>query len=205
MRRFDISMPITPSMTVYKDREAKKPTFFIDATHDKNGVYETSIKLNLHTGTHVDFAKHTLKDGKTSTDFDFNRLLGKAKVLDLSHVNDAITKADLLNHAIEEGDFILLKTRNSDVDHFDYDFVYLRLDAAQYLRDLKIRGVGIDALGIERAQENHPTHDTLLGADILILEGLRLKGIEAGGYNLLCLPLAIEDVEALPVRCLLEV
>ena len=76
-------------------------------------------------------------------------------------------------------------------------------NAARYLVDKKIRGVGIDSLGIERAQAGHPTHNLLLGAGIVILEGLRLKNIKQDTYELYCLPLKIKNVEAVPVRAIL--
>ena len=65
----------------------------------------------------------------------------------------------------------------------------------------EIKGVGIDALGIERNQT--PTHKLLLGAGIIIIEGLRLKDVPEGEYFLIALPLKIKDVEAAPTRAIL--
>jgi arylformamidase len=130
-------------------------------------------------------------------------LVGEAKVFDLTHLEDSIGVDDLKQYVINEDDFILFKTKNSLKEPFDFNFIYLTHDAAVYLKDKKIRGVGIDALGIERNQPGHPTHDTLLKAGIIILEGIRLKTIKEGLYNLICLPLKIAHVEALPVRAIL--
>ena len=49
---------------------------------------------------------------------------------------------------------------------------------AEYLAGLNVKGVGIDALGIERDQEGHPTHNAVIGSEAIIIEGLRLKEIE---------------------------
>ncbi len=64
-------------------------------------------------------------------------------------------------------------------------------------------GVGTDGLGIERAQKGHPTHKILLGNDIIIIEGLRLKDVPEDVYDMFCLPLKIPGVEATPARVVL--
>ena len=199
----DISMNINPEMTVYKNRDNKRPELINAASFEKEGVYETKLSMNLHTGTHIDFPLHTIRNGSNSNQYKLETFLGKAKVLDLLHVNDHISESDLISFDINEDDFVLLKTKNSETELLDFEFVYVDLSAAKYLAKKKIRGVGIDSLGIERNQANHPTHDTLLNQNIIILEGLRLKDIEAKTYDFICLPLKIDDVEALPVRAIL--
>lgn len=200
---YDISMTIHPKMTVYKDKQEKFPIINQVNSFEKDGNYESSITMNLHTGTHIDFPLHMIETGNNSNTENLNILTGKAKVFDLTHLNEKITYEDIKNLQINENDFVIFKTKNSFVEEFDYDFIYLAIDAANYLADKKIRGVGIDALGIERAQKNHPTHKILLSNNIIILEGLRLKDIQEDVYELFCLPLKIANVEALPVRAIL--
>ncbi len=203
MKLYDVSMCIEPTMAVYKNKEEKKPIILQSAFFDKQGVYETTMTMNLHTGTHIDFPLHTLPNGKTSRSYDLTTFLGKAKVFDLTHVVDHISKADLINLPIENDDFVLFKTKNSFSEAFEFEFIYVDISAANYLVEKHVRGVGVDALGIERAQPNHPTHDALLGNNIVILEGLRLKDVVAKTYPWVALPLKIDDVEALPVRVVL--
>ncbi len=200
---YDISMDIFPEMTVYKNRKEKMPKFRQSSSFEKDGVYETELTLNLHTGTHIDYPLHTLKDGLNSNTENLDVLIGKAKVFDLSRVDQAIEVEDIKDLGIERDDFVIFKTRNSSVDSFDFNFVYLAKSGAEYLKDKQIRGVGIDSLGIERNQPGHPTHDLLLSSNIIILEGLRLQAILEGEYELICLPLKIKDVEASLVRAIL--
>ena len=49
---FDISMPISSDMPVYKGKESKKPVIAVESDHNTGTSYESSIKMNLHTGTH---------------------------------------------------------------------------------------------------------------------------------------------------------
>jgi arylformamidase len=104
---------------------------------------------------------------------------------------------------IRSGDFVLLKTRNSDHDGFDFEFVYLAEDGARYLAERNVAGVGIDALGIERSQPGHPTHKTLFGAGVVIIEGLRLKEVREGSYFMVAAPIKLMETEAAPARVLL--
>ncbi len=200
---YDISMDIYPKMKVYKNRTEKSPQIKQVNFFEQHGVYESELTMNLHTGTHIDYPLHALENGNTSNTEDLELLTGKVKVFDLSEVKEAIDYQDIKSLDIETNDFVIFKTRNSLTEEFDFEFVYVNEAAAKYLVDKKIRGVGIDSLGIERAQAGHPTHNLLLGSGIVILEGLRLKDIKEDIYDLYCLPLKIRDVEAAPVRAIL--
>jgi arylformamidase len=125
------------------------------------------------------------------------------KVFDVSFEKDHIGLNTIKHLDIKENDFVLFKTKNSFVETFIFDFVYVDKEAARYLKERGIKGVGIDGLGIERAQDNHPTHKILLGNDIIIIEGLRLKEVKEGIYDMVCLPLKITGVEANPARVIL--
>jgi arylformamidase len=199
----DISMPIFYNMTVYKNKDENRPMVENLRNYETSTMYESSIWMNLHTGTHVDFPLHGIKDGTTSNNHDVSRYIGSCKVFDLTNVEDLISDKDLINLNIEKNDFILFKTRNSDKEDFDPQFVFLDESAATFLSSVSVRGVGIDALGIERSQPNHETHTVLLSNNIIILEGLRLKDVIPGNYQLICLPINILNVEALPVRAIL--
>ncbi len=201
---YDISMLIHKDMQTYKDNKGNKPVFMENATHETSSVHDTSVKLNLHTGTHVDYPLHMIKGGETSDTEKLDPLLGSAKVLDLTDVEHSIKKQDLEKFAIQNNDFVLFKTKNSYSENFLNDFVFLSEEGSFYLLEKGIRGVGTDALGIERAQEGHPTHKNLLSNGIVILEGLRLKDIEEGTYELICLPLKLKGVEASLVRAILR-
>jgi len=203
MKIWDISMNIKPWMTVYKNRDENRPVFTVARDHTGGSAYETRVTLHLHTGTHVDAPLHILEDGSTIEKMELDRLLTRCRVLDLGNVEDRITRQDLEGMRIEANDFLLLKTRNSQTDTFDYGFVYLDESGAQYLRDKKVKGVGIDSLGIERDQPGHPTHRILMNAGIIILEGLRLAHVSAGEYTLIALPLKLDGLEASPVRAVL--
>lgn len=200
----DITMKTSESIQVYKNRQEKKPKFSVASDFSNSSVYETVIEMNLHTGTHVDYPKHIFEKGKTSDDYDIGHFSGSSYVVDLSHVSEKITFEDIKGIDLVLYDFLILKTKNSFSDDFDFDFVYLAEDAARHISHFNLKGVGIDGLGIERAQEGHPTHRALLSKDILIFEGLSLKDVEEGAYEFYGIPTSISNVEASPVRAFLK-
>ena len=165
--------------------------------------FETDIVMNLHTGTHIDRPLHMIEGGETMDSLDISNLVTECVVLDFSHLEEKITKADLVEKEIQRGTFVILKTKNSNENVFNPSFVYLEESGAKYLQSLAVKGVGIDALGIERAQLGYPTHKTILGDMRIILEGLVLKGVQEGKYQLIALPLKIAGVEASPTRAIL--
>ncbi|KAA0546128.1 cyclase family protein [Bacillus sp. BGMRC 2118] len=200
MKMYDITTPIYVGMPVYKNKPEKQPTF---DTVTNGHVTETRISLDVHSGTHMDAPLHMMNDGATIETIDIENIIGSSKVLDLTEVEDGITKKDLEVHHIQKGDFLLFKTKNSFDEEFNFDFIYLKEDGAQYLAELEIRGLAIDALGVERSQEGHPTHKALFSKNIVVIEGVRLKDVPAGDYYMVAAPMKLIGTDAAPTRVLL--
>lgn len=200
----DISWPISDQMTAYKDR--RSTSIQSSKRWETDQVRESLITLGSHSGTHIDAPSHFLEHGKTVDAVDLNSVVGPCVVYDLTHCQEMITKQDLVQFAIQPLSRILLKTKNSFCPAtalFDISFVYLSADAAQFLVEKQILCVGIDYLGIERAQVGHETHNILLSAGVTIIEGLRLGHVVAANYQMCCLPLLISGLDAAPARAIL--
>lgn len=206
MKIYDISWPISPATTGYKD---KKIIMFEEIRNiNRDGVRETAITLSSHSGTHVDAPSHFFKEGKTIDELNLDRLIGNAVVLDMSTVEEEITWDDLeaVGDTIKKDQIVLFKTVNSQTDandKFSPHFIYVHESGANYLVEKKVKAVGIDYLGIERSQPDHITHKTLMQNDIVVIEGLRLEAVPAGNYEIYCLPLAVIGLEAAPARAIL--
>jgi arylformamidase len=199
----DISMEISESMMVYKNKQENRPVIKVTRDFDGGAVYETTMTIGMHTGTHLDMPLHMIKGGRTLDDLSLNQVVTPCRVLDFSDVEEGIDESLLQGRNIQKDEFVLLKTRNSDSDDFDFSFVYLTASGASYLKDKGVKGIGIDALSVERSQPGHQTHGILLNSEIMIIEGLRLKHIPEGEYFLIAAPLKIKGAEASPLRALL--
>ncbi|MBK5240673.1 cyclase family protein [Clostridium sp.] len=200
---YDISMTIKKNMGVYKNIEGKRPVIKFDRRIPKDSINESSMCMNLHTGTHIDAPYHVDDLGDTIDAVDLTKLITKCRVLDLTKIVDGITKEDFVDKNIKQGEFLLLKTRNSFTEEFKSDFVYVEKSGAEYLAQKAIIGVAIDAFGIERGQPEHETHKILFNKGIIIIEGVRLKEIGEGEYFMCALPLKIKGVDGAPARIVL--
>jgi len=196
-------MTIEPKMGVYKNKEEKRPVIKYERKIPKDSINESSMYMNLHTGTHIDAPYHVDDMGATIDVIDLNNLIIKCRVLDLTKIVGGITKEDLMNKNIKSGEFILLKTKNSFTEGFEPDFVYVEKSGAEYLAEKNIIGVAIDSFGIERAQPDHETHKILFNKGIIIIEGVRLKEIADEEYFMCALPLKIKGVDGAPARIVL--
>lgn len=203
MKIYDISMMIETTMRVYKNKEEKRPRLEVVKDFNSSDMFESRITMDMHTGTHIDAPLHAIKGGESIDKVELGSLITRCKVYDFTDVLEKLTEEDLIKRDIKEGDFILLKTRNSGNTEFDPEFIYLDESGAKYLLDIGIVGVGTDGLGIERNQKSHITHKILLGNDICIIEGLALKDVKEGEYALIALPLKIKGAEASPIRAVL--
>lgn len=203
LKIYDVTQTIDENMIVYKNKQEKRPIFQVTRTHDVGGVRESSITLDVHTGTHLDAPLHMQTEGVTIDLMPIEQFIVPCIVFDFTYLESGITEEDLRGHIIGENDVVIFKTRNSLEDFFNPEFIYLTESGAQYLKSCGIRGVGTDGLGIERAQPGHPTHHTLFNAGIYVLEGLALKDVPAGEYQLIAIPLKLKGLDASPVRAIL--
>lgn len=78
-------------------------------------------------------------------------------------------------------------------------------DACDWLIEHCIDGIGRDYLSVEPFGAPTPAvHRKLGGAGIVIIEGLNLSAVEAGAYELICMPLMIEGADGAPARVALR-
>lgn len=207
MHTYDISLTLSPELPVWPGDPPFKRTYLSEIANGQNS--NTSfLEMGAHIGTHVDAPDHFLGDGRTVENLALSVLCGRAYVLDLPGI-DLIT-ADILEKAEipPRTRRILFKTRNSQYwargeNKFQTDFVGLSKDAAQFLVDKGFKLVGIDYLSIAPYKQSRPTHEALLKAGIVILEGLNLTEVSMGRYTLFCLPLKLAGSDGAPARAML--
>jgi arylformamidase len=202
----DISVPIYAGMVHWP---GDPPVEISRRMHlDRGDICTVShLALGVHTGTHVDAPSHFLRGAKGVDSLSLEAMVGPARVIETLETA-AIGEAELSGREIERGDRILLKTSNStrcwNNDAFVPDFAHLTLDGAAYLAGVGVRTIGIDYLSIGHGDEGPAVHRALLGAQILIIEGLNLSDVEPGEYDLVCLPLKIRGGDGAPARALLR-
>jgi arylformamidase len=166
----------------------------------------TAIEMGSHTGTHIDAPFHLVEQGRRLNNIPIETLIGPVTIFEIPNVR-SISRMDLEQLPLNGVERVLFKTANSMhwADRVFYeDFVYLKPEAAQLLVDRGMKLVGIDYLSIdEYKSEKHPSHFILLDRNVVILEGLDLRAVTAGTYNMVALPLNLEDADGAPTRVIL--
>ncbi|HEY6392860.1 MAG TPA: cyclase family protein [Bryobacteraceae bacterium] len=163
---------------------------------------------SAHIGTHMDAPRHFLAQGRGMESMPIDAVIGPARVIAIRDP-DLIRVAELEQHHLGPGDRVLFKTGNSDrlwkTNDFQERFVHIPQDTAAYLADLKVRTVGVDYLSVGGYEtDSAETHQALLGAGIWLIEGLNLEHVEAGDYELVCLPLKLVGSDGAPARAVLR-
>ena len=207
MRTYDISLPISTELPVWPGDPAITLER-VSKIEEGANANVSRLAMSVHTGTHVDAPNHFLGDGNTLEKIPLNLFTGRAYVAHLPDV-DLIT-ADILRRTEipPRTRRVLFKTRNSEIwargeEEFQTDFVALSADAAQYLVDRRVKLVGVDYLSVAPYGDSRPTHEILLQANVVIVEGLNLSEVSQGRYTLYCLPLNLQGVDGAPARAIL--
>lgn len=202
----DISRPITMRTPVWPGDPAIQIHQFKNI--GEHGCNVTNLSLCAHTATHVDAPMHFVEDGEGSHDIELDTMIGEAYVVEYpgkGSVEPAFFESLNLPADISR---LLLKTKNSH-EHplegdFDPHFVAISPGSAQWLVERGIALIGIDGPSIQAFHDaNNATHEILLGARTVILEGLNLAQVTPGKYRLIALPLHIPNIDGAPVRAIL--
>jgi len=201
---FDVSLPLNNQTVVYPGNLPVE----ISVHHEMpaHATHLSKIVMGSHSGTHVDAPAHAVSGGASLDQIPLETFVGPCRVFDFSEAKESIKIEDLEKFSPQKGERILVKTSNSKrgFKEFYDDYIYLDGDAADYLVSLEIGLFGIDYLSIKkRGGKDHRPHTSLLEKGIPIIEGLNLKEVPAGNYNLFCLPLKFTGIEGGPARAIL--
>ena len=211
MRIYDVSVRLSETTPTYPgDPGIEIRSWKSLAEGDSANV--SLLHMGAHSGTHVDAPAHFIQDAGHVESLSLETLIGEAQVVAVPEDITVIDAGFAAAHCQPGRERILFKTRNSNLwsgedPVFHTDFTHVDLSAAQYLVSQGAKLVGIDSLSIERFKsEKHETHLALLSKGIVILEGLDLREVVAGIYELICLPLRIAggSGDGSPVRAVLR-
>lgn len=179
--------------------------------YERDGKRSHRFEATTHTGTHIDAPAHFIEDGATIDELDLQTLTGPTKIADLRSHNESEITASVLDtnlDDLESGDRVLLLTGDVDsLPHTEEFFdraAVLTEDAAEWLVDKEIQLLGNDFLTESVDAHERPVHETLLGADIPIVEYLRNTSAIVGEstVHFACLPLRMTGLEAAPARAI---
>jgi len=195
MRIFDVTVAVSEAVPIY----AGDPTVTVNAAKSIAGgdtANVSQLTFGVHTGTHVDAPNHFIEGTRRVHELDPQKLIGPCRVVQVPEDVVAIEPEHV--GSLDGVSRVIFRSRNSAFwSHpeagFRKDFTYITPATAKLLVDNGIVLVGIDYLSIEKSgSPGHPVHVTLLEKEVVILEGVDLREVPAGDYDLICMPLKYE-------------
>ena len=206
MKLIDVSVPLDQSLASYPNNlpfslEAIKRI----ARGDSSNV--SALHMSAHTGTHVDSPRHFYDEGTGTEALALEMLIGRTRVIEL-RARAGITAEELAAVDLSEDVRVLIKTPNSKLwgdPEFHKEYVGVTESGAKYLVDHGIKVVGVDYLSVEVFKTpGAPAHHVLLGGGTIVIEGLNLRDVEPGIYEMICLPLKVVGSDGAPARVVLR-
>ena len=206
MKLIDVSVPLDNRLATYPSNTP----FTIEAIKriaKGDTANLSSLHLSAHSGTHVDAPRHFYDGGLGTDALPLEMLVGRARVIEVTS-RKGITAEDLAGANITEDVRVLIKTVNSRMwgsAEFHADYVGVTESAARFLVEHGIKVVGVDYLSVEEFRKpGAPAHHVLLGAGTIVIEGLNLRDVDPGVYEMYCLPLRVVGSDGAPARVVLR-
>ena len=194
MKIYDISQEVFGCQVFPGDPAPERKVL---CSTEKGDLYNlTAFNMCAHNGTHVDAPFHFLKDGKTIDAIGLESFVGQAFVVEHSGIVSGDDAAEIYEKA-------------KDRDPEAAKRILIRGDAVVSSEAAKVfASKGILLLGNESqtvGPEDAPmeVHLILLGAGVVLLEGIRLTEVSEGRYFLSAAPLNLSGADGSPCRAYL--
>lgn len=161
-----------------------------------------------NTGTYIDCPFHRYENGNDLNETPLEHFAElEGLVIRIPYQKRAVIDADLFRDTEIEGKALLIHTgwdENWNTENYYNNHPYLTENAALFLKEKKVRLVGIDSHNIDDTGKNtRPAHTVLLGSGILIVEHLcNLANIPNENFIFSAIPPKFKGVGTFPVRAM---
>jgi arylformamidase len=206
MKLIDVSVPLDAQLPTYPHNTP----FTLEpikrmARGDSSNV--STLHMSAHTGTHVDAPRHFFDEGAGTEALPLELLVGRTRVIEIES-RTGVAAEDLASIDLSDDIRLLIKTHNSRLwgsPEFHTDYVGVTESGARHLVEHGIKVVGVDYLTVEVFKNpGAPAHRVLLGAGTIVIEGLDLRDVDPGIYEMFCLPLRVVGSDGAPARVVLR-
>ncbi|MFA9564565.1 MAG: cyclase family protein [Acidimicrobiales bacterium] len=203
MIRYDISPPLSPETAVWPGSRALERQ--IEKSLDDGDGYDLSNVIStVHIGAHADAPSHFGPGRDTIGAVDPNRYLGPCRVVRAEVGRRGLIGPEHLPPSIDVSRLLFRTDTFPDTDHFTEDFAAFAPDLVDAAADAGVELMGIDTPSVDPFDSTEvPTHHRMLARDVVGLEGLDLRAVPPGRYQLVALPLRLVGFDASPVRAVL--
>jgi arylformamidase len=200
----DISPPISPRLRVWPGDTPPTREILCDLERGDNLTLST-LHATVHLGAHADAPSHYGKGARAIDQRSLELYCGPCQVIRVAVPRGALVVPAMLPSAITAPRVLLATGTFPDPEQFNEDFAALSPEVVETLHREGVRLIGIDTPSVDPfPSKDLPAHHTFLRYDMAILEGLVLKDVPEGQYELIALPLKLVGFDASPVRAILR-
>lgn len=201
---YDITPTVSARLAVWPGDTPASREVLCDLARGDNITLST-LRATVHLGAHADAPSHYSPDGATIEARDLTYYLGPCQVIHVSVARDTrIAVADVCS-SIEAPRVLIATGTFSDPEAFNRDFAALSPGLIDWLAGRGVCLVGLDTPSVDLySSKDLPSHQACCRHDMAILEGLTLRDVPEGVYELVALPLKLEGFDASPVRAILR-
>jgi arylformamidase len=201
---YDISPPISERLQVWPQDTPPSRQVLCDMKRGANITLST-LHGTVHLGAHADAPSHYGRDAPDIYQRALDYYLGPCQVVRVAAGRGkSVGPADLPG-PINAKRVLIATGTYPDCDRFNEDFGWLDPTLVEFLHQKQVRLVGIDTPSVDAfSSKNLPAHQMFLKHDMAILEGLVLRDVPEGLYELIALPLPLQGFDASPVRAVLR-
>jgi arylformamidase len=198
---YDISPPLTAKLAVWP---GDVPLSRKVLCHG-DPVTLSALRATAHLGAHADAPCHYGRGAASIDQCPLDWYLGPCQVMRVKVARGQCVNPEMLPHTIEAPRVLIATDTYLDPDQFDEDFAALAPELIKHLKTNGVVLVGIDTPSVDVfAAKDLPTHHACLEHGVAILEGLVLREVPAGLYELIALPLKLVGFDGSPVRAVLR-
>lgn len=215
---YDISPIISTRMQVWPGDTPITRNVIADMANGSN-ITLSSITATLHMGSHADGPNHYSHPAPGVGERSLAYFLGPCQLIDANVTRGSRVRVrDLVLPKGIESPRVLIRTNTfPSIERWNEDFAGLSPELIDYLADAKVCAhepdvprtgvitIGVDTPSVDTQESKDlPAHKAIARRDIQIIEGLALKDVPAGVYELIALPLRMVGYDASPVRAVLR-
>jgi len=210
---YDITPPISSALCVWPGDTPPSRQVLCDMKQGANITLST-LHATVHLGAHADGPNHYGKDAPGIDERSLDYYLGPCRVVSVPTARNTRVSIDAFDAAMERGPLsmvtlphrVLIATGTyPDPTDFNQDFAGLEPSLIDVLSARGVRTIGTDAPSVDVfSSKDLPAHSRFLANDMAILEGLVLKDVPDGDYELIALPLKLVGFDGSPVRAILR-
>jgi arylformamidase len=201
---YDISPLIDVALAVWPGDSPPTREVLLDISSGHNITLST-LRATVHLGAHADAPSHYGAGAPDAASLPLERYLGPCDVMRVPAEPNHLITPSMLPRPPRAPRLLLVTGTFPDPTVFSRDFAALAPELVDHLHAARVTLVGVDTPSVDPfASKELPAHHRFLAHDMAILEGLVLREVPEGPYELIALPLRLAGFDASPVRAVLR-